>query len=187
MERQTDEQLMQRVAKGDHRAFSVLVDRHMRRVVSVAQNITRTRADADDIAQETFLRVWERPRLYDVSQARFTTWLHRVTVNLCIDRQRVRTPDPLDDVPEQPLDAASLVDLLYAAERRSAVSAALRELSVQQRTAIALFHMQGFSQREAAAIMELSEGAFESLLQRGRRALALVLGSAEGNGGEYGT
>ena len=113
---------MRQVAKGDHRAFSVLVDRHMRRVVSVAQSITRTRADADDIAQETFLRVWQRPRLFDAWQARFTTWLHRVTVNLCIDRQRVRTPGALEDVPEQPLDAVSLVDLLYAAERRAAVS-----------------------------------------------------------------
>src|SRR5882724_2031178 len=52
MERQTDEQLMRRVANGDHGAFSVLVDRHMRRVVSLAQSITRIRADADDIAQE---------------------------------------------------------------------------------------------------------------------------------------
>jgi len=186
MERQTDEQLMRRVANGDHGAFSVLVDRHMRRVVSLAQSITRIRADADDIAQEAFLRVWQRPRLFDASQARFTTWLHRVTVNLCIDRGRVRAPEPLDNVPEQSMDAVSLVDLLYTAERRAAVGAALQQLSVQQRTAIALFHMQGFSQREAAAIMELSEGAFESLLQRGRRALALVLGSAAENG-EYGT
>jgi RNA polymerase sigma-70 factor, ECF subfamily len=186
MDRQTDEQLMRQVAKGDHTAFSILVDRHLRRVVSVAQSITGTRTDADDIAQETFLRVWERPRLFDASQALFTTWLHRVTVNLCIDRRRVRRPGSLDEIPEQPMDTVSLVDLLYTAERRAAVGAAMLTLSVQQRTAIALFHMQGFSQREAAAIMELSEGAFESLLQRGRRALALVLGSEEGKG-EYGT
>jgi len=186
MERQTDEQLMRQVAKGDHTAFSVLVDRHMRRVVSLAQSITGKRADADDVAQETFLRVWEQPRRFDASQARFTTWLHRVTVNLCIDRRRARTPASLDELPEQALDTASLVDLLYADEQRAAVSAALQELSVQQRTAIALFHMQGFSQREAAAIMALSEGAFESLLQRGRRALAQVLESAAGKG-EYGT
>ena len=175
MEELSDEALMARVVEGDRGAFRTLVERHMRVVLSLAQRIMKVPADADELAQETFLKVLMRPALFNPSKARFTTWLHRVTVNLCIDRQRTRAEHYDGEVQAEPAADLRLADLVEAGERRAALNTSLMALPVRQRTAIVLFYMQELSQREAASIMNVSEGAFESLLQRGRSSLALAL------------
>ncbi len=102
MQQPSDEDLVREIARRDHAAFGVLVDRHMKRVASLAQNILRSAADADEVAQETFLRLWERPGRFDPGKARFATWLYRVVVNACLDRRRARRFDPLDAAAEPP-------------------------------------------------------------------------------------
>jgi RNA polymerase sigma-70 factor (ECF subfamily) len=179
MQQPTDEELMMRVIRRDAAAFTELVERHIRRVVSLAHDIVRVAAEADEIAQETFLRLWERPQLFLPAKARFTTWLHRVTVNLCIDRKRTRRFDSLEPAPEQQAADPPLFEALHAARLRAVVNGALMALPIRQRTALVLFYMHELSQKDAAAVMEVSEGAFESLLQRARRALVSILAQYE--------
>src|SRR5690606_18087537 len=81
--------LLGRIAAGDGPACAVLVDRHLGRVVALAWRMLGSRADAEDVAQEVFLRAWQRAASWrPEGGARFSTWLHRVAVNLCLDRLR---------------------------------------------------------------------------------------------------
>lgn len=177
MQLPNDEDLVLRVAQGDHAAFGLLVDRHMKRAASLAQNILRSAADADEVAQEAFLRLWERPHRFDPAKARFSTWLYRVVVNACLDRRRARRFEPIDAAADRPAGGAPPSELLDAHREQEAVRRALATLPARQRSALALFHLEELSQREAAAAMQLSESAFESLLHRARSALASALAS----------
>src|SRR5437016_14382307 len=83
----SDEQLMARVAGGDERAFQLLSRRHLPAMLGLARRILRNSAEAEDVAQEAFMRVWTHaPRWQPVAQ--FRTWLTRVVINLCLDRKR---------------------------------------------------------------------------------------------------
>lgn len=172
----SDEQLVERVVERDRVAFSQLVDRHLRRAVSLAHSVLRISAEADDVAQEVFVRLWERPTLFDARKARFTTWLHRVVVNLCIDRKRGQRFEPIECLLERAAADACAVDAINTEQHARAVNEALAALPVRQRTALALFYMHDLPQREAASAMTLSDSAFESLLHRARAALSRALG-----------
>jgi len=168
---QTDEALVALVAARDQRAFRVLMERHMARAIALAERVVGNNAEADDVGQEAFLRVWERAQSYDPGLARFTTWLYRIVLNLAIDRRR----KPRHEAIEEAADIASsepvpLIQVIDNEESR-AVARGMAALPERQRAAIALFHMEGLSGREAAQAMGVSEKAFESLLVRARKAL----------------
>ena len=82
---------MTRLADGDKQALAELVQRHQQRVLELAYRLTGDWASAEDLAQDTFLRVWRSAARYR-PQARFTTWLHRIVVNLCLDASKKRRP-----------------------------------------------------------------------------------------------
>ncbi|WP_448207736.1 RNA polymerase sigma factor [Azospirillum sp. sgz302134] len=171
----SDDALMVRAASGEAAAFEALATRHMRRAVALAQRLTGNPSDADEIAQEAFLRVWQQAGRWEPGRARFTTWLYRIVVNLAIDRQRKPVWQPLDeaaDLPDRSPDAVARI-----AERQTAelVERALLALPDRQRAAVVLFHQEGLSLRHAAEVMGVGEGAFESLLSRGRQALRAAL------------
>lgn len=170
-EEPSDEQLLARTAAGDQRAFRPLIARHMGRAIRLAQAISGNASDADDIAQDAFLRVWRQAESFDPGIARFTTWLHRIVVNLAIDRTRRPRAEPIELAEDVPSDEPGVVVTLIAAEERDVVRKALAEIPERQRAAIALFHLEGLSVREAATAMSMSEKAFESLLTRARQAL----------------
>lgn len=168
----TDEELVARVAQRDQRALMLLMDRHMRHTIALAERIVGGNADADDIGQEAFCRVWTKAASFDPSAARFKTWVYRIVFNLSVDRKRsMKVPMPIEDAEHVPLDGPGQLDRLVANEEQRAIDRALAQLSDRQRAAIALFHMDGLSCREAADIMGLSESAFDSLLNRARKAL----------------
>jgi RNA polymerase sigma-70 factor (ECF subfamily) len=171
LERDSDEDLMARVASGDHPAFRRLMALHMGRAIRVADAVVRNAGEADDIAQEAFIRVWRNAGSFDPTRARFTTWMHRIVVNLAIDRRRRAGSDAVeisDDIPDG--DPGAL-DGLIVAEQQRAVQLALAGLPERQRAAIALFHYEGLSGRASAEAMNLSESAFDSLLTRARTTL----------------
>jgi RNA polymerase sigma-70 factor (ECF subfamily) len=178
-ENEADDDLVTRVAAGDRRAFRVLMERHMGLAIRVAQRVTGSTADADDIGQDAFLRVWTRAASFDPARARFTTWLYRIVLNLAIDQRRRPAHAAIDAAAEIASDAPEALSLLVAREERLAVDAALAALPERQRAAIVLFHMEGLSGREAAAALEISEKAFESLLNRGRAAVKAACRSNE--------
>lgn len=167
----SDEALMSEVTAREQQAFRALMRRHMPRAVRVAERIVRNPAEADDIGQEAFLRVWLHARTFDPRIARFTTWLYRIVVNLAFERTRRRTFEPLDKAAEVHDHAPQPVQRLIEDEERALIDRAMAGLSERQRGAIALFHMEGLSGEEAARVMNLSAKAFESLLGRARATL----------------
>lgn len=176
----SDEALMEQVQDGDREAFACLVDRYLARLRQFAMRLLGNADDADDVVQETFLRVWQRARTWEPGRVQLTTWLHRIAHNLCIDRIRRRRhtieydDSQSDDAPSQLESEAA------AAELSDRVSAALAALQERQRTALLLCHYQGLTNRQAAEILEISVEALESLLARGRRRMRQILGADSG-------
>jgi len=168
---ESDEDLMVRVGRGDAAACRTLVDRHLGRLVSFAARTLGDRGEADDVAQDVFERVWKHAARWEPGRAKLTTWLHRVALNLCLDRLARRRDGMLDDAPEPVDPTPSAAERLHSNDVGRHVHEALMTLPAKQRIAITLCHYQGLGQREAAEVMETSVEALESLLARGRRAL----------------
>jgi RNA polymerase sigma-70 factor (ECF subfamily) len=176
----TDAELMGWAASGDRAAFEVLVGRHGERTLRLALRVLGDPAEAEEVAQEAFLRAWQAAAGFDPARAQFTTWLHRITLNLAIDRTRRRAVAPeagasalaaLADPAPGPEAAAA------AAQDRAALAAALAQLPARQRAAIALAYEDGLSGAEAAATLNVSERALEGLLRRARLMLRRILSS----------
>lgn len=175
----SDEMLMAAVAAGDQRSLRLLMDRHMKPVIRLAERVLLSTADADDVAQEAFLRVWKHAPRFEPERARFRTWLYRIVMNLALDRKPSRRAEPIEAAEYCASGEMDALDRLIDGERRQALEAAMIRLTDKQRAAIALFHLEGFSQREAAEALGLSEKAFESLVIRARRALKEIFDSGK--------
>lgn len=171
----SDDELVALVAQGNETACRLLVDRHLSRVIAVARRMLSNQADAEEVAQEVFLRVWTHAERWEPGRAQFSTWLHRVATNLCLDRLRRRTMDDIDSIPEPMSEEPGPEELLEQGDLAKRVDAALQALPDRQRAAVTLTHYQGLSNIEAAAVLEVSVEAVESLLGRARRALRLSL------------
>ena len=161
---------MARVVEKDRAAFSILLNRHLTSVHAFIFRYTRNEADADDMAQETFLRVWKNAQTWRPGEVKFTTWVHRIARNACIDAFRKRRET--DDVDLDTIgDPRGDTDMQAQTQLASALTDALEQLPERQRTAIVLCHHQGFSNKEAADILDVTVDALESLLARARRTL----------------
>ena len=176
------EDLMARIAEGDEYAFEVLVGRHQPSVLNLIYRFIGDRAGAQDLAQEVFIKVWQAARDYE-PKAKFTTWLYRITVNLCLNelkssrRKRWFSIHRFDEDSEKtmdeilPDDAPSAEDLLLAKERSRQISEALQSLPDNQRMALILKRYDDLSYQEIAQILDCSVSAVESLLVRAKRNL----------------
>lgn len=168
--RQADQALMERVSQGDAQAFQQLVDSGIDRVLSVARRMLGDEAEAEDIAQEVFLRLWRQAERWEGGRAQVSTWLYRVTTNSCIDRLRARREETVDELPEVSGEATQQQSL-EEVDLQAYVDAALQKLPERQRMALVLFHYESLSMNAVAEAMDVSVEAVESLLARGRRAL----------------
>jgi len=177
-----DTALMHRVARGDHAAYRLLVDKYLRHAVTVAYRVLFNRNDAEEVAQEAFLRVWQHAARWRADGgASFKTWLNRVVVNLCIDRKRRPGMAALDDQVEiADEDRATPYEDRLATETSDRVALALHKLPERQRAAILLCFWEGESNIDAAKALDISVGALESLLIRAKRTLRDDLRSALG-------
>lgn len=175
----SDEALMVLYANGDRHAALALTQRITPRVLGYASRmLSGDRAEAEDVAQETMLRLWRIAPSWRQGETKVTTWAYRVATNLCLDRQRSRRRKgltALDDAPEVADGGTSAVAQLVDADRMLALEAALAELPERQRQAVVLRHLEGLSNPEIAAVMDLGVEAVESLTARGKRALAALL------------
>lgn len=170
-----DEELIERIARGDPAAVRALVARKLPRLLSLGQRMLGDAAEAEDVAQDAFLRVWKQAPRWTPGAARFDTWLHRVALNLCYDRLRRRRETATETPPEQVDEGPAPDRGLEAADTSVRVTRALQALPDRQREAIVLCHYQDLGNIEAAAVMGVSVEALESLLGRGRRALRAAL------------
>jgi RNA polymerase sigma-70 factor (ECF subfamily) len=171
MVNEPDETLIIRVGTGDREACHELVNRHLGRIVAFAGRVLGDRTTAEDVAQDVFLRLWSHAQHWRPSGARLTTWLHRIALNLCLDRLARRRETPLEDIAEPVDPAPDAVLLLQEQKLNQLVGKALHELPDSQRIAITLCYFQGLRNKEAAQLMEVSVDALESLLARGRKTL----------------
>lgn len=171
-----DAEFVRKAGAGDQRAAETLVRRHLPRMVGLARRMLSDAAEAEDVAQEVFLRVWREAPRWKPGAAKFETWMHRVALNLCYDRLRRRRETPDADAGLLVADPTPLAsEVLLARQRAAKVQAALDQLPERQRAAIALVHYQELSNIAAAEMLEISVEALESLLSRGRRALKAAL------------
>lgn len=173
-----DAELLARVGRSDPHAVRDMVARKLPRLLSLGMRLLGRRSEAEEVAQEAFVRVWKQAAQWESGQARFDTWLHRVVLNLCYDRLRGRR----DEEPLTGSDADAAIDpapapdeSLQARQRSARVAAALATLPARQREAMVLQYYQDLSNGEAAALMGISIEALESLLSRARRTLRAQL------------
>lgn len=163
--------------QGDSQAFGVLMERHLGTMVSVARRMLRDDAEAEDVAQEAFLRLWRSGATLEIGPAGIRPWLRRVVSNLCLDRVRgqgrVKVVDELPEVPEPAKQLAAL----ESQDVQHRVGDAMQKLPERQRLALTLFHFEGLSQIEIGNILGVSDEAVESLLSRARRQLKADLKS----------
>jgi len=161
-----------RAAAGDAGAWTALVRRHLPAVTRCAARMLGDLTEAEDVAQDTFLRLHRKLATWQGGEDGLSSWLHRVAINLSIDRHRAPArPAALDEVG----DVAEPAGLDGPLDRRRHLEAALAGLPERQRAALILVHYQGFSGREAASTLDISVEALESLLARARRTLRSTL------------
>jgi RNA polymerase sigma-70 factor (ECF subfamily) len=166
-----EDDLVVRAGLGEAAAIATLVTRKLPRILSLARRVLNDPAEAEDVAQETFLRAWKAAPTWRPGRARFDTWLHRVALNLCYDRLRRRKRLAAEPPPDQADDGPAPDRGLHARDVGRRVDHALAKLPQRQREAIVLVHYQELSAGEASGLMGVSIEALESLLARGRRAL----------------
>jgi RNA polymerase sigma-70 factor (ECF subfamily) len=176
-----DQDLIARVGQGDPAAVRAMVARKLPRLLGVATRMLGDRSEAEDVAQEAFMRLWRQAGRWRPGAALFDTWLHRVTLNLCYDRLRRRREIATDAVPEQTDPAARADQTMIDQARDARLAAAIQSLPERQRAALVLQYYEGLSNIEAAAAMEIGVEALESLLSRARRTLRDRL-RGDGNG-----
>jgi RNA polymerase sigma-70 factor, ECF subfamily len=179
----SDDHLMARVVQRDQAAYARLLSRHLGSIHRYLARMTNL-AEADDLAQETFLRLWQHAASYRPGTARLTTWLHRIAHNLAVDdiRKRRLASDlaqdiGVDEVATQP--GADPQMRLAADQTRRRLDQALASLPPNQRSALLLCQVQGLSNSDAAVVLGVSVHSVESLVARGRRSLRTRLQQAD--------
>ena len=167
-----DDTLIARFAQGDQSAARALSVRLLPGVLALSRRMLGDQMEAEDVAQEAMLRLWKIAPDWEPGRAKPSTWLYRVTSNLCTDRLRKRRAGSLEDVAEPMDETPSVVATLQTVERAEALNRAITSLPDRQREALHLRHFAEHSNIEIAKIMDTSVEAVESLLGRAKRALA---------------
>ena len=172
----SDLELLRAHAEGDPRAFEELVRRHRDRLWAVALRTMREPEEAADALQDALISAYRAAASFRAESA-VTTWLHRIVVNACLDRIRRRQVRPTVPLPEGgPGEPADRRDRMAERDTALAIEEALGQLAVEQRAAITLVDIEGYSVADTAQILGVAEGTVKSRCARGRARLAVLLG-----------
>ncbi len=172
-EEESDERLMVRVREQDHQAFAMLVRRHTDRFYATAFRMCGQQEEAEDIVQEAFLKLWDRPESWDASKgAKFTTWFYRVVTNQALDRLRKRKNSYGTEVVERLVDPSKDQQReMEDSQEQKYIEAAIQALPERQKAALNLCFYEGLSNKEAAEALGVGIKALESLLMRAKAGL----------------
>lgn len=175
----SDELLLNLIAKGDKVAFTQLMNRYMNPVILFVMRYTPQKSDAEDVAQETFIRLWSKAPVWQNKGVSVKAWIFKVAYNLCIDQLRKHKLELKSHCDENIIDEHAFIEKMMDIELDLAVQKmALNHLPERQRTAIMLCAVKGLSNIDAAIVMDTSVDALESLLARGRRKLKVLYNQA---------
>lgn len=174
-----DDELLRRIGENDELAFRTLVERHVDRAFALALRILDNRADADDVVQDSLLKVWTHRDRWEAGRAKFSTWLYRVVTNRCIDLRRRPRNEDVEAVGEIADAAPDAVTAMHRSEVSELLDAAMNRLPDQQRIAIILSYHESMSNAEIADVMDTTVAAVESLLKRARQQLRKLLRRSE--------
>ncbi|MCP3387305.1 RNA polymerase sigma factor [Bradyrhizobium sp. CCGB12] len=170
-----DSELLDRLATGDEVAFRMLVERHIDRAYAIALRIVGNAADAEDVVQDTMLKIWSHRGRWQHGRAKFSTWLYRVISNRCIDLRRKPRNENVETVPEVADAQPGAVEIIERNELNDMLELAIQRLPEQQRIAVILSYHENMSNGEIAQVMDTTVAAVESLLKRGRQQLRQLL------------
>ena len=174
-QKETDNVLLVAFANGDRRAAQQLTKRLMPKIYVHAYYRLGNIADAEDVTQEAFLKLWKFAPKWKQDRAQVSTWLYRVVSNLCKDRYRRATLEDLGNAPEPTDGTQSPSDKIDELYRQKALYDAMSMLPENQRLAVQLRHIDELTNPQIAEIMDLSVEAVESLTARGKRKLIEIL------------
>ncbi len=177
---QTDRALMERIGRGDEKALELLMARHERGVYALACRFLGDEGDAEDVAQETFIRIFRAARTY-TPDAKFTTWLYTIVRNLCFNVLRKRKSAEIvsadeEGIPELPSPSVSQLQQIIQNQLRERVRKAVERLPDHMRMAVLLHKFQGLQYDEIAAIFGCSVNAVKLRVHRAKAILAQELG-----------
>jgi RNA polymerase sigma-70 factor, ECF subfamily len=170
----SDAALLAAATRRDASAFALLVGRYQHQVFRVVWRLTNGHADAEDITQEVFLRLWRNPGQLREAAA-LKGWLMRVASNLAMDRFRAKPMQDLEQAAEVSDGKPSAEDELAKTWTTRKIDDAIAALPDRQKMALTLVHFEQLGNIRAAAIMDVSVDALESLLARARRSLKMAL------------
>jgi RNA polymerase sigma-70 factor, ECF subfamily len=163
-----ERQLILDVQEGSHTAFRELVELHMRRVYDIAFGFVYDHDDAEDVAQEVFVKVHHALKSFR-QESGFSTWLYRITTNCALDRlkQKKRSIARFVPMEESHLSAIAVSHGMDQSEDSVIIERALHELPTLQRAVVMLRHMDGFSTKQVSDMLKCSEGTVKTHLHRG--------------------
>ena len=170
----TDEELMLAAGKGDMHAFEQIVLRHQTSAWNAAYGFLVDPGEAEDIAQEAFLKILDAAPRYQPTAA-FRTYLCRVVTRLCLDHVRKKKPVYTDAPPAATDPSPAPPEIVTQHERAESIRNAIEKLPPRQRMAVVLRHFEGFTYRDIASAMNASEKSVERLLARARISLQALL------------
>ncbi len=172
-----EQQLILRVKEGDHEAYRVLVERHMKHAYNIAYGFLIDHDDAEDIAQESFVRIYESIQSFR-GEASFNTWLYRIVTNLSLNklRQRKNTNHRIANLPHQSaMNIISATDDSTYQDVKPIIERALHALPTLQRAVVILRHLNGLSTKQVSEILRCSEGTIKTHLHRGMKKMKTQL------------
>ena len=169
---ETDEELLDKIQRGNQQAFSTLVERHSERFYRLAYRYLQNREGAEDVVQDAFLKLWEDPNRWQAQhRTKFTTWFYRVVVNLCLDRQKKKKPLELDSETAAPDGNESIDESMIRVQEQALLEKEISRLPERQRTALNLCFDQELTNQDAADVMGVNLKALQSLIMRAKSTL----------------
>ncbi len=173
-----EQQLLLRVRNGESGAFRILVERYMKQAYNIAYGFVNDHDDAEDIAQESFIRVHQSIGSFRQDSA-FGTWLYRIVANLSLNRIRQKKSIAQREVRDNDgvmQMMAVLPDTSHAHDLRSHLEKALHELPTLQRAVVILRHFNGLPTKQVCEILQCSEGTVKTHLHRGLKKMREKVG-----------
>ena len=183
-----DLELVKRCLSGEDSAWEALLRAHTSKVYNLCYRFTSSGAQAEDLTQEVFIKIYQTLRSFDASQGTFTTWLNRITRNHLVDHYRRtkkdRVTDSIEDkverAEEKPSGARDPMGQLESREVRELLQAGLAMLSPEMREAVILRDLQELDYQEIAEVLGVPEGTVKSRINRGRLELAKIIKRMKG-------